>query len=57
MPVSLWLGFGLGWGPEGVWWGLAIGIGAVAVLLTLRVRTRLGGTLRRLVIDEAPVGR
>jgi len=53
LPVSLALGFGLDWGPPGVWWGLAIGIGAVAVLLTSRVRLRLGRDLRRLVIDEA----
>ncbi len=53
LPTSLWLGFGLGWGPVGVWWGLAVGIGVVAVLLTLRVRRRLGRTLRRLVIDES----
>jgi len=52
LPVSLWLGFGLGWGPQGVWWGLAIGIGMVAVLLTLRVRRRLSRSLRRLMIDE-----
>lgn len=53
LPVSLALGFGLDWGPPGVWWGLAIGIGAVAVLLTSRVRVRLGRDLKRLVIDEA----
>jgi MATE family multidrug resistance protein len=55
LPVSLWLGFGLAWGPRGVWWGLAIGISAVAVLLTLRVRSRLGRTLQRLVIDDEAV--
>jgi hypothetical protein len=38
-----------------VWWGLAIGISAVAVLLTLRVRSRLGRTLQRLVIDDEAV--
>jgi len=52
LPTSLGLGFGLGWGPTGVWWGLAIGIGAVAILLTSRVRRRLGRGLHRLVIDE-----
>jgi MATE family multidrug resistance protein len=56
LPVSLGLGFGLDWGPTGVWWGLAIGIGAVAVLLTSRVRLRLGRGLHRLVIDEAGSG-
>jgi len=54
LPVSVALGFGLDWGPTGVWWGLAIGIGAVAVMLASRVRLRLGRTLSRLVIDEDP---
>jgi len=56
LPVSLGLGFGLDWGPTGVWWGLAIGIGAVAILLTSRVRHRLGRGLHRLVIDEGGHG-
>jgi len=56
LPVSLGLGFGLDWGPTGVWWGLAIGIGAVAILLTSRVRHRLGRALHRLVIDEGGHG-
>ena len=53
LPLSAWLGFGLEWGPPGIWWGLAAGIGAVSVLLVARVRTRFGRVLRRLVIDEA----
>jgi MATE family multidrug resistance protein len=53
LPLSAWLGFGLEWGPPGIWWGLAAGIGAVSVLLVARVRTRFGRALRRLVIDEA----
>jgi MATE family multidrug resistance protein len=52
LPVSAVLGFGLGWGPQGIWWGLALGIGAVAVLLVGRVRARFGRALRRLVIEE-----
>lgn len=52
LPVSALLGLGLEVGPEGIWWGLAIGIGVVAVLLTHRVRRRFGRELRRLVIDE-----
>jgi MATE family multidrug resistance protein len=55
LPVSIWLGFRVGWGPQGVWWGLAIGIGVVAVLLTLRVRRRLGRSMQRLVIHEETV--
>jgi MATE family multidrug resistance protein len=52
LPISAWLGFGLGWGAPGIWWGLAIGIGVVAILLVGRVRARFGRALRRLVIDE-----
>jgi MATE family multidrug resistance protein len=52
IPVSLWLGFQAGRGPEGLWWGLVAGLGAVAVFLLIRVRVRLGGTLRRIVIDH-----
>jgi MATE family multidrug resistance protein len=52
LPVSAALGLELGGGPPGVWWGLAIGIGVVAVLLAVRVRRRFGRSLRRLVIDD-----
>ena len=34
--VSAGLGFGAGWGPQGVWWGFAAGLLAVAVLMTVR---------------------
>jgi MATE family multidrug resistance protein len=56
LPVSAWAGFGLGLGPTGIWWGLAVGIGSVAVLLLLRVRARFGRDLRRLLLDEEPTG-
>jgi len=52
LPVSVALAFGLDVGPRGIWWGLAIGIGVVAILLSFRIRTRFGRALRRLVIDE-----
>jgi len=52
LPISAVLGLALGAGPPGIWWGLAIGIGVVAVLLTHRVRRRFGRELRRLVIDD-----
>jgi MATE family multidrug resistance protein len=52
LPVSVALGFGLHLGPRGVWLGLASGIGAVALLLLLRVRARFGRDLRRLVLEE-----
>jgi len=52
LPVSAVLGLALGGGPAGIWWGLAIGIGVVAILLTARIRRRFGRALRRLVIDD-----
>jgi Na+-driven multidrug efflux pump len=52
LPVSYGLGFVVDVGPGGIWWGLAAGIGLVAVLLVARVRARLGRELRRLAIDD-----
>ena len=55
LPISLWLGFRAGWGPQGLWWGLVVGLILVAMLLLIRVRMRLWRRLERLVIDESPV--
>jgi MATE family multidrug resistance protein len=54
MPVSVLLGFPLGLGPDGLWWGLVIGLGVTAAILLIRVQVRLRGALRRIVIDPAP---
>ena len=51
-PVSVWLGYYTPLGPRGLWWGLVIGLAAVAVFLLLRIRHRFAGSLRRVVIDE-----
>ena len=56
MPVSLWLGFGLGFGAVGLWWGLVIGLVIVAVFLVARVRQRQTRDLARIEIDEGPGG-
>jgi len=52
LPACIGLGFFTDMGPRGVWWGLALGIGVVGVLLMFRIRRHFGRDLRRLVIDE-----
>ncbi len=52
LPVSVGLGFQAGLGGAGVWWGLALGIAVVAILLTWRIHRSFGRTLTRLVIEE-----
>jgi MATE family multidrug resistance protein len=52
LPISLWLGFGLGYGAQGLWWGLVAGLVMVAVFLILRVRQREKRDLTRILIDE-----
>jgi MATE family multidrug resistance protein len=54
MPVSVVLGFPLGLGPDGLWWGLVIGLAVTAAVLLIRVQVRLRSALRRIVIDPAP---
>jgi MATE family multidrug resistance protein len=36
LPTSLALAFGLGWGAQGLWWGLSAGLTGVAVALLAR---------------------
>ncbi len=52
MPLSFWLGFRTPAGPVGLWWGLVLGLAAVAVFLIFRIRAHMGTDLRRIVIDE-----
>jgi len=52
MPVSLWLGFGAGYGAVGLWWGLVVGLVMVATFLIWRVRQRESRDLERVIIDE-----
>ncbi len=51
LPVSIALGFGTRAGPIGLWWGLVVGLAAVAFFLLLRIRHRLAGELRRLQVE------
>ncbi len=51
LPTSLTLAFRLGFGPQGLWWGLVVGLGAVAVFLIGRVAWRFRGEIARMTID------
>ena len=53
LPVSWVLAFRLGGGAVGLWWGIVVGLAAVALILLGRVRVRLGRTMHRVIIDEA----
>jgi MATE family multidrug resistance protein len=53
--VSYALGFTLGLGPIGLWWGLVLGLGIVAAVLLVRVRIALARRQDRVVIDVAKV--
>lgn len=55
IPVSMLLAFRMGMGAHGLWWGLVAGLVAVALFLLARVVSRLGRSLRRLVVDADPV--
>ena len=50
-PVSWGLGFGLGWGATGLWWGFVAGLGSVAVFLLIQVALTLRRRVHRLAVD------
>lgn len=52
LPVSWWLAFRSGGGAVGLWWGIVVGLAAVAIILLARVRVRLGRSMRRVLVDE-----
>lgn len=51
LPVSLYLAFGRDHGAQGLWWGLVVGLGAVALFLLLRIASRLRGEIRRVEVE------
>lgn len=55
-PVGYGLAFHGGLGAHGLWWGLVAGLGTVAIVLALRVRSRLAGELERVQLDRATEG-
>jgi MATE family multidrug resistance protein len=55
LPVSYLLGFVLGLGPRGLWYGLVLGLATVATILLVRVRLALARERRRVLIDHPPL--
>ncbi len=51
LPTSLVLGFRLGYGPQGLWWGIVAGLIAVAAFLLARVAFKLRGEIARVKVD------
>ncbi|HJU64366.1 MAG TPA: MATE family efflux transporter, partial [Gemmatimonadaceae bacterium] len=52
MPISVYFGLHTAAGPRGLWWGLVTGLATVALILLFRVRHRLRGDVRALLIDD-----
>ena len=51
LPLGCWLGFGLGAGPAGLWWGLVLGLFAVAGVLLVVLHWRVQERRGRLAAD------
>ena len=51
LPTSWLLGFKLGYGPVGLWWGFVAGLGAVAMFLMIRLAWKFHGVIRRVEVD------
>jgi multidrug resistance protein, MATE family len=51
LPCGLYLAYARGLGPTGLWWGLVIGLAAVAGVLLLRLHWRFGGPLTRVQVE------
>lgn len=52
VPVSVFLAFGTGMGPQGLWWGFVAGLASVALFLLIRVRLLFRRGVSRLEIEE-----
>lgn len=50
LPLGWYFAFEGGRGPQGLWWGLTIGLAVVAVLLLTRIRYRFAGDIARVEV-------
>ncbi|MCR9246709.1 MAG: MATE family efflux transporter [bacterium] len=51
LPLGCLFTFGLGFGPEGLWWGLVLGLSGVAAILLVVLRWRTQSRRERLAAD------
>ena len=51
LPTSLFLAFRFGFGPQGLWWGLVVGLVVVASFLLTRVAWKFRGSIARIVVE------
>jgi MATE family multidrug resistance protein len=51
LPLGCWFTFGRDGGPAGLWWGLVIGLFAVAIALLAVLRARAAVSRERLAVD------
>jgi Na+-driven multidrug efflux pump len=51
MPISVYFGLFTPLGAAGLWWGFVAGLGAVAVFLLVRIKTRFSRDLVRIILD------
>lgn len=56
IPSSVYLGLELGYGARGLWWGLALGLFAVALVQVWRLRSRLRAGVERLAVETGSGG-
>ncbi len=54
-PAAWLLAFHAGWGPEGIWWGLAMGLGCSAIILTSTFEWKMRRLIKRSGAIPAPV--
>jgi MATE family multidrug resistance protein len=51
LPAGIILAFPLGMGAAGLWWGLVIGLGVVALMLIHRIRVRFARDMQRVLVE------